>query len=109
MLAYEGWLKEGLCREEHSNDADFGLDGRQPSEETCELGFGGKADDLTNKAVGNFGLALRIATPLDQLFWKRLPQLGEAAAQQEETDLRVTDPRGIVLHPGALRLGDDDS
>ena len=28
------------------------------------------ADDLTNEAFGNFCLALRIATPLDQLPWK---------------------------------------
>ena len=81
MHAYKGWLEEGLCREEHSSDADLWLDGRQPSEEFCELGFGGKADDLTNEAFGNFCLALRIATPLDQLPWKILPQLVEAAAQ----------------------------
>ena len=48
------------------------------------LGSGGKADDLTNEAFGNFSLALRSATserPLDQLPWKILPQLVEAAAQ----------------------------
>ena len=44
--------------------------GRQPSEELCKLGFGGKAVVLTDKAFGNFGSALRTATPLDQLSWK---------------------------------------
>ena len=50
VLASEGWLKEGLCHEEHPNVADFGLAGRQPSEEICELGFGGKADALARNA-----------------------------------------------------------
>ena len=47
-MPIKGWLEDGLCREEHSSEADLCLEGLHPAEEICVHKLGRKVADLTN-------------------------------------------------------------